>query len=325
MNPLHQEELPMSKKTSNRTSTTTSVPDDTPARPGALGGRVAVIAHVAKFSASDGGLLRRALTDEGFDVAWTSIQKGSAATAATSAALDDGADRIVVCGGDGTVRAAIQTLAGTDVPLAVVPSGTANLFAGALDLATGPADVVAAMRGGRVRRIDTARCNDLSFAIMAGTGLDAGMIDAADDSKERIGTLAYIRAGVREARHREPFRVRVTVDGQRLYKGDATCVLVANIGSLKGGVDAFPEASPDDGVLDVAVVTATGLREWGALMVSAVRRKHVDSGHVHLTQGSRIEVSLEDKHRFELDGGMKGKVRSLDIRVVPASLSVVIP
>jgi YegS/Rv2252/BmrU family lipid kinase len=294
-------------------------------RAGAPLGRVGVIAHADKLSSTDGGALRRALADEGFTVTWTSISKGSAATAATQAALDDGVDKVVVCGGDGTVRAAIQALAGTDVPMAVLPSGTANLFAGALNLATDPVEVATALRVGSLRRIDTARCNDLAFAIMAGTGLDAGMIDASDDSKERLGTLAYVRAGIREARHRDPFAVRVAVDGQSLYTGDATCVLVANIGSLKGGVDAFPDASPDDGLLDVAVVTAAGLREWTALMVSAVRRTQADSGHVHLAQGARVEVSLEGKHRIELDGGTKGRVRTLDIRVVPDSLSVVVP
>jgi YegS/Rv2252/BmrU family lipid kinase len=232
---------------------------------------------------------------------------------------------VVVCGGDGTVRAAIQALAGTEVPLAVLPTGTANLFAGALHLPTDPVEIAAMMRGGSVRRLDTARCNDLAFAIMAGTGLDAAMIDAADDAKERLGTLAYVRAGVREARQRAPFDARVTVDGELLFEGAATCVLVANIGSLKGGVDAFPAASPDDGVLDVAVVTAAGLREWGSLMLSTIRGKQGGSGHVHMARGARIKVRLAERHRFELDGGMKGRSKRLDLRVVPSSLWVVAP
>jgi YegS/Rv2252/BmrU family lipid kinase len=290
----------------------------------APGDRVAVVANDAKLDPAVGGALRQALADQGFDVAWTSIRKGSAATKATAAALEAGADRVVVAGGDGTVRAAIQAVARTEVPLAVVPAGTANLFAGALHLPTDPVEIAAAMRAGSVRHLDTARCNDLAFAIMAGTGLDAAMIDAADTAKERLGTLAYVRAGVREARQREPFEVKVTVDGDLLYEGSATCVLVANIGSLKGGVDAFPAASPDDGVLDVAVVTAAGLREWGSLMLSAVRRRQGASGHVHLARGARIKVRLEERHRFELDGGMKGRAKRLDVRVVPSSLWVVV-
>ncbi len=293
--------------------------------PCAPGDRVAVVSYDEKYDASLGGELRQALADQGFDVAWTSIRKGSAATKATAAALEGGADRVVVCGGDGTVRAAIQALAGTEVPLAVLPTGTANLFAGALHLSTDPVAIAAAMRAGSVRRLDTARCNDLAFAIMAGTGLDAAMIDAADNEKERLGTLAYVRAGVREARQREAFETRVTVDGEPLFEGAATCVLVANIGSLKGGVDAFPAASADDGVLDVAVVTASGLREWGSLMLSAIRGRQGGSGHVHMARGARVKVRLAERHRFELDGGMKGRSKRLDIRVVPQSLWVTVP
>ncbi|MFN8021268.1 MAG: YegS/Rv2252/BmrU family lipid kinase [Acidimicrobiales bacterium] len=287
--------------------------------------RVAVIAHERKLDPALGGHLRQALADQGFEVRWCAIRKGSAATKAAKAALADGAGRIVVAGGDGTVRAGVQALAGTDVPLAVVPAGTANLFATALHLPSDPDEIARALRHGATRRLDTATCNGLSFAVMAGTGFDAAMIDAADDAKERLGTLAYVRAGVREARHREPFEVRVTVDGHGLYEGTATCVLVANIGSLKGGIDAFPAASPEDGELDVAVVTATGLREWGSLMLSAMRRKQGASGHVHLARGRRIKVRLAERHRFELDGGSKGRASKLDLRAVPASLSVVVP
>lgn len=286
---------------------------------------VAVVANDRKLPSSTANALRSALEDQGIQVAWHTIHKGSAATKATSAAVAAGAGQVIVAGGDGTVRAAIQAVAGTDTPLAVLPAGTANLFATALHLPSDPVEIVAALRAGATRRLDTARCNDLAFAIMAGTGLDAGMIDAADDSKERLGTVAYVRAGLREARHREPFDVRVTVDGNLLFEGSATCVLTANIGSLKGGVDAFPMASPEDGLLDVAVVTAAGLRAWGSLMLSAVRGNQADSDHVHLARGSRIKVKLAERHRYELDGGMKGTARRLDIRVVPASLSVVVP
>ena len=286
---------------------------------------VAVVANDQKLPSSTANALRGALDEHGYQVAWHTIHKGSAATKATAAAVAAGASRVIVAGGDGTVRAAIQAVAGTDIPLAVVPAGTANLFATALHLPSEPEAIVAAVQGGATRRLDTARCNDLAFAIMAGTGLDAAMIDAADDAKERLGTVAYVRAGWREARQREPFEASVTVDGNLLFEGSATCVLTANIGSLKGGLDAFPAASPEDGLLDVAVVTAAGLRAWGSLMLSAVRGTQADSDHVHLARGARIKVKLAERHRFELDGGMKGRARRLDVRVVPASLSVVVP
>lgn len=288
--------------------------------------RVAIVANEEKLSKTDAGTLRGCLAELGFDdVSWTAVTKGSAATKAVRRAVERGADRVIVAGGDGTVRAAVQALAGGDIPLAVMPTGTANLFAGALSLPTDPAGVVGAMASGNTRRIDTGVCNDLSFAVMAGTGLDAMMIDAADDQKEQLGTLAYVKAGIAAARDRTPFVARVTVDGSRFFEGEATCVLVGNLGTLKGGVEAFPDASPTDGLLDVGVVTATGLREWGSVMVSAVRKKQTLSGHTHIGHGSDITVKLDGKHRFELDGGTKGTARKLVYSVRPSSLSVCVP
>ena len=288
--------------------------------------RVAVVANTKKLAKADASRLKDALRESGLDrTKWITIEKGSAATKAAAKALDRGADVVVVCGGDGTVRAASQTLAGTDAALAVLPTGTANLFASAMNFPDDPGELVELIRGGERRTIDTGTCNGLTFNIMAGTGFDAAMIDSADDDKERLGMVAYVRAGVKQARAREAYDMRVEIDGKRVFDGSASCLLVANIGTLKGGMEAFPNASPTDGILDVAVVTATGLKAWTGLMVSAVRGRQHLSGHAHMWSGRSISVRTDSKHRFELDGGVKGTSKKLDFEVVPRSLTVCAP
>jgi diacylglycerol kinase family enzyme len=188
-----------------------------------------------------------------------------------------------------------------------------------------PDELVELIRRGERRTIDTGTCNGLTFNIMAGTGFDAAMIDSADDDKERLGMVAYLRAGVKQARQREAFDIRVDIDDQRVFEGAASCVLVGNIGTLKGGVEAFPNASPTDGILDVAVVTATGLKAWTGLMVSAVRGRQNLSGHAQLWAGRSICVRTDAKHRFELDGGVKGKAKKFEFEAVPGSLIVCTP
>jgi diacylglycerol kinase (ATP) len=285
--------------------------------------RVAVVANTQKISKRDVRRLKDELRGAGFDKSrWITIEKGSAATKATKKALDGGADVVLVCGGDGTVRAASQALAGTDAALAVLPSGTANLFASAMNLPDDPAGVVELIRSNERRTLDTGTCNGLTFNIMAGAGFDAAMIDSADDDKDRLGMVAYLRAGVKQAREREPFEMRVDVDDEHVFEGPASCVLVGNIGTLKGGVEAFPDASPTDGLLDVAVVTASGLRAWAGLMVSAVRGRQRLTPHADMWSGRSISVRTDAKHRFELDGGVKGRAKKLDFEVVPASLIV---
>ncbi len=284
--------------------------------------RLAVIEHATKVKASVRNDLRTALTDAGIDAAWHRIPKAKKATKATKAAIAEGAEVVVVCGGDGTVRAASQALVGSDAAMAVVPAGTANLFATGLGLPTAPADVVELITTGARMTIDTGTCNDLVFNVMAGAGFDAAMLEDADAGKERLGFASYVKAGVSNARNRRAFQVDVRVDGTQFFEGPATCVLVGNLGRLKGGVHAFPDASPTDGRLDVAVVTAEGWRAWAALMVRTVRRRQHTSPDAHLTQGTKIDARLDGPHRFELDGGGKGTAKRLQFEVHPLSLTI---
>jgi diacylglycerol kinase (ATP) len=284
---------------------------------------IAVIANTEKFVKKDARGLRRALADAGIDdVLWLEVERGSDAKKAAQKALKHDAQTVVVCGGDGSIRAAAEALVGTSTALAVVPCGTANLFATGLSLPTDIDEIVKVIISGDRRSIDSATCNGKTFNVMAGSGFDVGMLAQAEDDKERLGTLAYVRAGVDQVRHRKMFNAKVTVDGNTFYDDEASCVLVGKLGSLKGGVKAFPDASPTDGQLHVAVVTAARMREWAALMVSAVLRKQESSSHAEMTAGTSVEVTFDRKRRFELDGGVKGKAKKLEFEIKPRSLVI---
>lgn len=284
---------------------------------------IAVIANTVKIAKKDARLLRRSLAAAGFgDVCWLEVKKGSDSKAAAGKALKQGAKTIVVCGGDGSVRAAAEAMVDSSAGLAVVPSGTANLFASGLELPTDIEEIVAMIARGDRRSIDTAVCNGHTFNTMAGTGFDVGMLEGAEDGKERLGTFAYVGAAVREARHRKMFRTAITIDGNAFFEGSASCVLVGNAGGSKGVVEAFPGATPTDGRLHVAVVTAVGLREWASLMATAVLRKQQSSSHAQIGEGTSIGVTFDKKRRFELDGGVKGKSKKLTFEVRPRSLIV---
>ncbi|MGI9051917.1 MAG: diacylglycerol/lipid kinase family protein [Ilumatobacteraceae bacterium] len=287
--------------------------------------KLTVVEHATKVSPEIRAGLRDALAAAGIDASWRKIPKARKATKAVEMSLEDGAEVVVVCGGDGTVRAATQALVDTGVPMAVVPAGTANLFATGLGLPTDPAEVIRLVTSGQRRALDTGECNDLVFNVMAGAGFDVAMVEDADAAKEQLGFLAYVRAGFTNARHRQPFETRVCIDGTPFFEGPATCVLVGNLGTLKGGIKAFPDASPTDGQLDIAVVTAQGLREWAALMVRTARRRQRTSPDVHLSRGTKIDVRLDEAHRFELDGGGKGTAKRLRFKVRPGSLVVCAP
>jgi diacylglycerol kinase (ATP) len=183
---------------------------------------------------------------------------------------------------------------------------------------------------GRRLVMDTGRCNDRIFTVMAGAGVDAAMIDETDDAsgllgKERLGVLSYVRAGLIHARRPDPFEAEVMVDGRSFFDGVTTCVLVGNFGNLPGGLQAFPGASATDGLLDVAVTTAAGLWEWASLIISTARGRQEASPHARFAQGRRIVMKMSRKQRFELDGGTKGTSDRLEFQVCPRSLVVCAP
>ena len=99
---------------------------------------------------------------------------------------------------------------------------------------------------------------------MAGAGWDALMIEEADGTlKDRLGRVAYVWTGARHLNETR-FRAVIKVDGKRWFKGKASCVLVGNVGKVFGGIEVFDDARPDDGRLDLGVITAKGPLQWTA-------------------------------------------------------------
>ncbi len=289
--------------------------------------KVAVIAHAGKTLG--GGLpeLRRVLEAAGVaDPFWCEVPKSCKAPAQVRRALDKGAELIIAWGGDGMVQRCVDVLAGSEVALAIIPAGTANLFATNLGIPSDIEGAVAVGLHGARRRIDLGRFNGERFAVMAGAGFDAAMIrDAADGSlKERLGRVAYVWTGSENLRSK-PFRADIEVDGANWYKGKASCILFGNVGKLVGGVEAFEDARPDDGRLELGIVTAEGLLEWGRMIARAAVGPVDKSPLAQTTKARSVKVKLNRKVLYELDGGDRTKVKAFKVKVEPGAVTVCVP
>jgi len=287
---------------------------------------VAVVAHSAKRLGGGLGELRDLLAAEGVtDPLWAEVPKSRFAPARAKEMLDEGADLVFVWGGDGTVQRCIDVLAGTTATLAILPAGTANLLATNLGI---PADLGTAVRiglHGPRRTLDVGVINGERFAVMAGSGLDALMIRDADSGlKDAVGRMAYLWTGAKNVR-RDPVKAKVRVDGHPWFKGGVTCLLVGNVGKVLGGISAFEGARPDDGRLDVGVVTADGLSEWARTLGRSAFGDASASPFVQTTTATSIEVRLDRKMPYELDGGDRKKTKKLTIEVEPGAISVCVP
>ncbi|MGH3224399.1 MAG: diacylglycerol/lipid kinase family protein, partial [Streptosporangiaceae bacterium] len=224
---------------------------------------VAVVAHSRK--SLGGGLpeLRRILAAEGVtDPLWYEVTKSRRAPKFARRVTDRGIDVMFVWGGDGTVQRCIDAVAGTDTAVAILPAGTANLLAANLGVPHDLAEAVQVGLHGDRRRLDTGSVNGERFTVMAGAGFDARMISDADrGTKGRLGRAAYVVSGIRSLGARR-VKATVDVDGKRFFKGKVSCVLTANVAKTLGGIEAFPQAQPDDGRLELGVVTARNPVQW---------------------------------------------------------------
>ncbi|MEV7405225.1 diacylglycerol kinase family protein [Streptomyces sp. NPDC091267] len=265
----------------------------------------------------------------------------------SAAAVRDGASLVVVCGGDGTVRAAADALAGTGVALAVVPCGTGNLLARNLGLPLTPAEALAAALSGDARRIDLGRIEgDLlpatHFTAMSGAGLDAAMLEnTGDRAKSAMGWPAYVVAGVSSLRAPR-MSVSIRLDHGPVLHRTARMVLLANIGRVQGGAALVPAAEPDDGLLDLAVFDPHGPTGWlravGILLRGRSKQPRPAAQGSYPSADSagsgtpveyftfrRAELRFGSEQPREIDGDPVRPGRRIVAEVRPGALTVLLP
>ena len=289
-------------------------------------GTVAVVAHSGKTLGGGLGELRDELAAAGVaHPLWFEVPKSKMAPKRIRKALAAGADLVFVWGGDGMVQRGIDALAGSDVTLAIIPAGTANLFASNLGIPKDVRDAVAVGMQGDRQRFDVGQINGERFAVMAGAGLDALMIRDADGKlKDRLGRAAYVLTGAKNiAAGRTTTQVRI--DGDKWFDGKASCVLVGNVGKVFGNIAVFPDARPDDGLLEIGIVTAKGRWQWSRTLARTVVGSAPSSPFVETARGRKFDVRFSRPVPYELDGGDRKKTRRLRIKVRPEAVTVCVP
>jgi YegS/Rv2252/BmrU family lipid kinase len=289
--------------------------------------RAAVVMNPAKLD--DGAAfresVRRAMGDFGWDEPlWLQTTPQDPGQGQAKSAVSAGVDLVLACGGDGTVTACAESLAGTGVPLAIIPMGTGNLLASNIGIPMGLDEALAVALGGVQQPIDAGRVNEALFVVMAGLGLDAQMLsDASEPLKKRLGWLAYAISAVRHLGDR-PMRVRVSADGGPRRRMRASALIVGNVGWLRGGVPLLPDARPDDGLLDAIVLRAGGLAGWLTVIADLLLRRPAH-GRVYRIQFTKLQVTLDADQPWELDGEVMGSTRQLTVVAQPGALLLRMP
>ncbi|MFH9958513.1 diacylglycerol kinase family protein [Streptomyces roseolus] len=308
-------------------------------RPG--GGRAVVVRHphacpdelAARVRAT---LLRHGLTDQ----RWISTAPNRPCGDLAEEHAAGGADLVVACGGDGTVRACAEVVAGSGVPLALVPCGTGNLLARNLGLPSDPEKALEAALDGGYSDIDTGRAwgdglTPTLFTVMAGAGFDAAMIrDASPALKARLGWPAYALAATR---HLTEPRMRLTIrlDGGRRIRRRARMAVIGNVGTLQAGLRLLPRARPDSGHLELVLLDPQGPAGWLAAAAHIAGRPlrrtpaatdgPVAGGALEYFTATRIDIRFARPRARELDGETLPDGARLTAAVEPAALRVRLP
>jgi YegS/Rv2252/BmrU family lipid kinase len=242
-----------------------------------------------------------------------------------------GAELVIVCGGDGTVRTVCAELAGTGVPVGVVPAGTGNLLARNLGIPLQLQAAIDVALHGQDRAIDLVKVSgdgiedDSHFMVMAGMGFDAAIMEGANEQiKAKVGWLAYVVSGMRNIMF-PPVRVEISVDGGEWSRHRARTVVIGNVGYLQAGMPLLPDAAIDDGVLDVVILHPRRFLSWIPLAVRVLSRgKRVDELLNRLT-GHTVSVRAAADTPRQLDGDSIGPGRELHCECVHGKLLVRVP
>ncbi len=242
-----------------------------------------------------------------------------------------GAEMVLVCGGDGTVRTVCAELAGTGVSVGVVPAGTGNLLARNLGIPLYLQTAVEVALNGQDRAIDLVEISgdgigeDEHFMVMAGMGFDAAIMEGANEQiKARVGWLAYVVSALKNLMF-PAVRIEISVDDGPWSKHRARTVVVGNVGYLQAGMPLLPDAAIDDGVLDVVILHPRKFLSWIPLAIRVLSKgKRLDEMLDRRT-GRKVSIRAAHDTPRQLDGDPIGAGREIHAQCVHGRLLVRVP
>jgi len=259
---------------------------------------------------------------------WEFTRWAGEATQIAARAASEGRDLVVVCGGDGTISEAVNGLAGSQTPLAVIPAGTANVWAKEVGLPRRPVDALWVALYGHARRMDLGRAgagqDKRYFFLMAGVGLD-GQIAASLplEVKRYLGASAYAVTAVRESLRFRGQPVRLLLDGDP-YDTHLMMMVVGNTRSYGGVAQVTAGAYADDGLLDVCLFPGEGPLDIIAHTLTVLAKAHLRASSVLYRRVRRVELPEESVLPVQLDGDFCPAYPTV-FEAVPAALTVMLP
>jgi YegS/Rv2252/BmrU family lipid kinase len=234
-------------------------------------------------------------------------------------------DRVLIGGGDGTLHMALPALLGLEIPLGVLPLGTANDFANGLGIPVGVGDAVKVALEGRVVRVDVGRVDGTPFLNVASLGLGAKVTEhVSAELKARLGFLGYPRAMLGAYRKARPFRARIEVDDAPPRRMRCIHLAVGNGPRYGGGALIAEDARPDDGQLHLFALSPVPL--WRLILMApwlGLGRQR-DLSEALTAKALRVRVQTSRPLPISADGEIVARTPAT-FDLLPSALAVLVP
>ncbi len=229
----------------------------------------------------------------------------------------------VIMSGDGLIGLAGGILAGSEVPLGIVPGGRGNDLARVLGIPTDPEEAVEVLAGGEIRQIDVGEANGQRFLCIASVGFDSDANRIANQTKLIKGNLVYAYAALRALLGWKPARFTIKVGEERMRFTGYT-VAVANTKAYGGGMMIAPDADPADGEFDVVLVGEVGKLRFLGSLPKVFKGTHTERDEVRVFRAPFLELEASRPFAVYADGEHITDT-PVSLRLLPRALGVIVP
>src|SRR5918995_1118 len=271
------------------------------------------------------------LRTRGWDKAlWLETSTDDPGRAMTEQAVREGVDLVLGAGGDGTIRAICSGLAGSGVPFGLIPAGTGNLLARNIGIPLDEAAALDVAFDGLDKEVDLVALSvdggpEDHFAVMAGIGIDAVIMEGTDPVLKRaVGSAAYFLSAAQNAGH-PALQATIRVDDGPSLTRKAHVIVIGNVGFLQGKIQLIPAARADDGLLDLLVASPRRVRDWVRLTTQVLTRQQRTDRQLDRLTGRKVSIKVDGRDHYQMDGDTVGECSTMTAEIRPGALRLRIP
>ncbi|WP_299359454.1 diacylglycerol kinase family protein [Mucilaginibacter sp.] len=231
-------------------------------------------------------------------------------------------DIIVAVGGDGTVNEIASALVGSNAVLGILPFGSGNGLSRFLGIPMNIEKAIANLNTGNIAVIDSAQANGKAFFNMAGMGFDAHISEAFSHGEKR-GFITYIKTSLQEVIKYKSQTYNIEID-DAVYNRKAFMLSFANSSQYGNNAHVSPQASVQDGLLDVCVIKPFPLYRFPEMCIRMFTKTANKSSFVEIIRGKHIIVKRDNPAPMHLDGEPEIAGKEIEINIIPCSLKVIV-